>query len=145
MGLATHFEGACAPERLQSEPILFPSASLQSLTAAFFTWLHLARASQKLTLLSSASLRLALSCNKRVRKWQVCVSLRGLKEQGNPIYDDLVEGSTKTDVALWAGENTRPAAIHCRNDSSLVFDQGLKQIRTGPTQISYVFSTRVDS
>jgi len=70
---------------------------------------------------------------------------RGLKEQGNPTCSDLVERLTRRHVALWAGETSRPIAFHGRHDSTLVFDQGLKEIRTRHRQIPYVFSTGVGS
>jgi hypothetical protein len=68
-----------------------------------------------------------------------------LKEQAKPISGDLVETLARRDLAIWSWKNPRPTAIHGRNYSSLVFDQGLKQIRTGHPQISHVFSTSVDS
>jgi hypothetical protein len=55
---------------------------------------------------------------------------RGLKELGNPTCNDLVERPAKRDGALWAEGTPRPTAIHGRNESSLVFDRGLKEIRT---------------
>jgi len=70
---------------------------------------------------------------------------RGLKERGNAVSSDLVERAAKGDGALWAGKTPWPTALHGRNDSSLVFDESLKQIWTGHTQISHVFSTRADS
>jgi hypothetical protein len=69
---------------------------------------------------------------------------RGLKEQGNPVSNDLVERPAKRDVPLRAGKTSQPAAIYGRNDSPLVLDQSLIQIRTRRTQISHVFSTGVD-
>jgi hypothetical protein len=57
-------------------------------------------------------------------------SLGALKEQGNPTCSDLVERLTRGRVALWAGETSRPIVFHGRHDSSLVFDQGLKEVRT---------------
>ena len=55
---------------------------------------------------------------------------RGLRELGTPTCNDLVERPAKRDGTLWAEETPRPTAIHGRNDSSLVFDRDLKEIRT---------------
>jgi hypothetical protein len=55
---------------------------------------------------------------------------RGLKEQGNPTCNDLVERSAKRHGAPRSRETTWPMAIHLRHDASLVFDEGLKEIRT---------------
>jgi hypothetical protein len=55
--------------------------------------------------------------------------LGGLKEQGNPICDDLVESPAKRNVPLRTGETPWPTPIHVRNESSLVFDRTLKEIR----------------
>ena len=107
---------------------------------------HLARTSHKFTL-PPAPLRPALSLHKCVRKCQVHVCVGALKSKTTHTrpYSDLVERPAKRHVAVWAGETTWPTTIHGRNDSSLVSDQGLKQVRTRHTQISYVFSTGVDS
>jgi hypothetical protein len=66
----------------------------------------------------------------RRRVQELGSSLGGLKEQGNPTCDDLVERPAKRDVPLRTGETPWPTPIHARNDSSLVFDQALKEIRT---------------
>jgi hypothetical protein len=55
---------------------------------------------------------------------------RGLKEQGNPTPNDLVERPAKRHGALRSREIAWPTAFHARNDSSLVPDQALKEIRT---------------